>query len=253
MPVIANPQERNARAHEKRRALLRFLREEVYTAPEVAALVMRCQERAARQTIASMEKEGLVKRHDVKLMPRLPPVRIVAITSHGQGMAFDVNKGEEPSDRVFEVGRYNMVYLSHTLAIQQLRVHAEQSGVVKRWLPGEMLGAGKKGAKRPDAVVLTSSGKRVAVEIERSIKNRKRYLAILQGHLESIAQGKWNKAVWACPSSEVAARVEVLVKSARRTQINGIDTILTDQHFKNLSFVVYESFVPYLQSINQEE
>lgn len=250
MPIISNPVERIARASEKRRSLLRFLRDEVYTTPAVAALLMGCGERAARQTVASLEADGLVKRHEVKLMPDLPPVVLIGITDHGQGMAFDVDKGEEPSARTFEPGKYNLVYLSHALDIQRLRIYAERSGIVKRWLPGEMLGAGKKGAKRPDAVILTTSGKRVAVEVERSIKNRKRYLSVLQGHLEAIAPGKWNKAVWACPSAEIAARVEALVKSARRIQINGIDTALTDKHFQNLSFVVYESFVSYLESVN---
>lgn len=243
MAIITNPTERRERAADKRRALLRFLRDELYTTPSVAALVMQCGERAARQTVASMEKAGLVRRHIVPILPGLAPITIVAVTSHGQAMAFDPGAGESVSDRTFEVGRYSLVYLAHTLDIQRLRVQAVHSGRVSKWVPGEALGVGIKGVKRPDAVVLTSDKTRVAVEVERTIKNKKRYAGILASHLTAIRQGKWSRVVWTCPDRDTAARVAAILKSIKRVSVAGHDTLLTDAHFTPFLFVAYDEFV----------
>lgn len=250
MSIIKDAHERAARAQEKRLALLRFLREEVYTTPPVAALVMRCGERAAQQTVTALERAGLVRRHRFTFMPGLPPIVLIGITDHGQGMAFDPAAGEQPADRVFEPGRYSLAYLHHTTAIQRLRIVSEQSSVIKKWLPGEMLGAGKKHEKRPDAVLLTAGGARVAIEVERSLKSRKRYAAVLAGHLEAIQQKKWGRAVWVSPDQDFARRVRALVTSTRRARIAGIDTMLTDAHFMPLLFTDYDSFLTTIKEID---
>jgi len=245
MPVIQNPQERKQRAEQKRHDLLRFLRDELYTTPAVAGEVMQCGERAARQTIASMEKFNLVRRHVLQVLPGLPPITLVAITSHGQAMAFDVDT-EEVNDRIFEVGGYSLVYLSHKLDTQRLRLQAMQCGRVQKWLPGESLGKLTKNVKRPDAVLLTADKVRVAVEIERTIKNRKRYEGILSSHLTAIKQGKWNRVVWTSPDERISKRLQSLLKSIKRTQIAGIDTVLSEEHFKLLVFCTYTNFVDQL-------
>lgn len=243
MPVIQNPEERKQRAEQKRHALLRFLRDELYTTPAVAGEVMQCGERAARQTIASMEKFNLVRRHVLQVLPGLPPITLVAITSHGQAMTFNPDAGEEVNDRVFEVGGYSLVYLSHKLDTQRLRLQAMQSGRVTKWLPGETLGMLTKNVKRPDAVLLTADKVRVAVEIERTIKNKKRYAAILASHLTAIKQNKWNRVVWTSPDANISHRLEAILKCFKRCDIAGIDTVLTEQHFKPLAFCTYTNFI----------
>lgn len=242
MPVIKNHAERMARTAEKRHALLRFLRDELYTTPAVAGLVMGVAERAARSTITSMERADLVRRHIVTVVEGLPPVTLVAITSHGQAMAFNPET-ETVVDRLYEPGRYSLIHLSHRLDTQRLRIAALQSGRIHKWLPGEAMGANSKNIKRPDAVVLTVDKIRVAVEIERSIKNKKRYAGILSGHLTAIRQGKWQRAVWASPDVDTARRVEAILKSISRAQIAGVDTMLTAEHFKPLTFTTYQNLV----------
>ena len=173
MAIITNPAERAQRAEAKRVALLRFLRDELYTNQATASLVMGVGERAGRQTVAAMEAAGLVRRQAVAVLPGLPPVNLVSITPHGQAMAFDP-ASETVSDRTFEPGKYSLVHLAHRLDTQRLRVEAMQSGRVQKWVPGEALGKAAKNIKRPDALLLTVDKTRIAVEVERSIKNRKR-------------------------------------------------------------------------------
>ena len=71
MPLIKDHAERTERAAEKRHALLRFLRDELYTTPAVAGEVIGVGERGARQTVLQMEKLGLVRRHVLPVLPGL--------------------------------------------------------------------------------------------------------------------------------------------------------------------------------------
>ena len=241
MALIKDHAERQERAAEKRHALLRFLRDELYTTPPVAAEVIGVGERGARQTVLQMEKLGLVRRHVLPVLPGFPPVTLIAITSHGQAMAFDPET-EEVKERTFEVGKYSLVYLAHTLDIQRLRIQTMATGRVTRWVPGESLGATIKNTKRPDALLLLNNS-RVAVEVERTIKNRKRYVGIVASHLTAIKQGKWQKVVWTSPDESTRRRLEVIIKSIKHADIAGISTQLTPEHFSRLCFTTHEQFV----------
>lgn len=236
--IIQDPKARRERANAKRTALLRFLREELYTTPSMAGKVMGCGERAARQTIAAMEAEGSIKRHPVALAEGQRPICIIGITGHGQGLAF--NDGEACRAREFRPCDFSMLHLQHTIDMQKLRVASVD--ITAKWVPGGLLPKSKKGVKRPDAISVLLNGERVAIEVERSIKNPMRYREILAGHLLSIRQKNWDRVIWASPSAEISGRVERIFRSINRLKIGGIDTLLTPQDFAHLSFCEYKSF-----------
>lgn len=242
MPIIKDPRERAARAAEKRHLLLRFLREELYTTPKVAGMVMGVGERAARQTLAPMEVAGLIKRWPMQLFEGLQTVTIVGITTMGQVHAFDPAT-EKVIDRAFDPARFSVMFLQHTLDIQRLRIDAMARGCVKQWVNGDRLAAAKQGEKKPDAVCLTASSVRIAIEAERSIKSPKRYAAIVEGHLTAMHQGKWQRVVWTFPDVNTMKRVQAMVLSVNRVRIAGIDTLIDPaKHQANFRFCLYEAF-----------
>ncbi len=245
MPIISDPRERAARAQEKRHALLRFLREEIYTTPKVAGTVMGVGERAARQTIAPMESAGLVRRWPIQLFDGLQTITVVGITSLGQAHAFDPAT-EKVIDRAFDPARFSVMFLQHTLDIQRLRIKATGSGLVKQWVNGDRLAAVKQGEKKPDAVCLTAYGVRIAIEAERSIKSPKRYAAIVEGHLTAMHQGKWQRVVWVFPDANTMERVKAMVLGVSRVRIAGIDTLIDPSkhhgNHGNFRFCLYEMF-----------
>lgn len=248
--LIKDHAERAGRAAAKRHALLRFLRDELYTNQAVAGLVMGVGERAGRQTVAAMEAAGLVRRQAVAVLPGLPPVNLVAITSHGQAMAFDP-ASETVSDRTFEPGKYSLVHLAHRLDTQRLRVEAMASGCVQKWVAGESLGKMAKNTKRPDALLLTVDKVRVAIEVERTIKNRKRYAGILENHLtaikqNAIKQNRWSRVIWVSPDQQTAERLKAIFHSIKHVSIAGIDTQLCEAHWKCLAFTTYDDFANHL-------
>lgn len=242
MPIIKNHAQRFARAAEKRRLLLRFLREELYTTPKVAGTVMGVGERAARQTLAPMEAAGLIKRWPIQLFEGLQSITIVGITTLGQAHAFDPAT-EKVIDRAFDPSRFSVLFLQHTLDIQRLRIEATGSGLVKQWVNGDRLAAAKQGEKKPDAVCLTAGGLRIAIEAERSIKAPKRYAAIVEGHLTAMRQGKWARVVWTFPDANTMERVKAMVLGVNRVRIAGIDTLIDPaKHHANFRFCLYDVF-----------
>jgi DNA-binding MarR family transcriptional regulator len=242
MPIIKDPRERAARALEKRRALLRFLREELYTSPQVAAELLGVEARAARATVSALERDGLVKRHPIELGDGLSRFWVIGITPRGQSMAFDPAT-ENVIDRSFEPARFSLVTLKHTMAVQRARIQAVNTGKVKQWVSGDRLAAVKKGIKKPDAVCLTTSGQRIAVEVERSVKSPKAYRDVLTGHLTAMHQGKWSRVIWTCPDTTTRDRVQRLILGIKRLQIAGIDTRIDPSvHHANLAFTTYDMF-----------
>lgn len=245
MPIIKDPRERAARAAEKRHLLLRFLREELYTTPAVAAELLGVNLSAARATIAALDKAGLVKRHHIPLMPTLPPIVIVGITQRGQSMAFDP-ASERVIERSFEPARFSLIYLEHTLDTQRLRIQAARMGVTA-WVSGDRLAAVKKGVKKPDAVAIDLAGRRVAIEVERSVKGPKPYSDVLSGHLTAMHQNKWARVIWTSPDAQTRDRVRALVLGVTRAVIAGVDTKIDPaQHHKNLAFCTHDVFTTLL-------
>ncbi len=245
MPIIKDPRERMQRAEQKKTLLLRFLREELYTTPQVAAQVMGVAPRAARATVAALEASGFVKRHHIELVPSLPPLVLIGITPSGQSMAFDPAT-EAPIDRSFEPGRFSLNYLRHTLETQQLRIQASYAGITK-WVSGDRMAAVQKGVKKPDAVALDVRGQRVAIEVERSVKGPKSYADVLSGHLTAMHQNKWSRVVWSSPDTKTRDRVKTLILAVKRVRIAGIDTRIDPaKHHQNLAFCTHDVFTTLL-------
>lgn len=96
-----------------------------------------------------------------------PTALFYGITPHGLAL---VNETERP---YFELGRMNASYVPHHLATQTARLTAEAAGWTN-WQPGKILY--KTGLlKVPDALCVTLDHRKVAIEIERNIKTKKRY------------------------------------------------------------------------------
>lgn len=240
MPIITDPRARAARTAEKRDIILRFLRDELYTTSAVIALLLGCAERGTRATLAAMERDELIKRHNIRLMPQLPPVVIVGITAHGQGMAYNPEAGESIRLKHFEPARVDLKNLQHTTDTQRLRVVS--SGAWRQWVSTDRLTATLKGVKKPDAVCLTTSGERIAIECERNVKTRQRYEGFFAAHLMAMRHKKWSRVVIAAPTSDMTRRISDALSAIRTTSLAG-ERIKVDETARALFTVcAYDDF-----------
>ena len=222
MPVIKDPAERRARKEAKERALLRFLREEVWTDLQTAARVMGVQERAARQTIENLERVGWIIRHKLNIY-RGAGALLVGITERGQVEAADVEHGEQISSKVFQPSKLAAQYLQHTTDIHHHRLDAEAAHA-KAWVTADRLPKPDKKPlppgvkppapeKRPDALLVTASGRRVVLEVERNPKTPTRMKPVMVTHMKRLTGGKADAVIYSCPDARTAARCESVIRS----------------------------------------
>lgn len=239
--LIASAAGRACRRNEKQRALLRFLRQEIWSTSAILGQVMGLSARQAiHRSLTNFEREGLLKRHGVEQLGGV--LTLWGITAHGQGLAFDPGC-EQPVSAYFEPSKVSPSHVAHALALQQLRISAESAGWTG-WTNGDRLGAVKSGAKRPDAIVTAPSGYRVAIEIERHIKTKKRYESILASSLIAIRRGDFAVVAWICPDENLARRLAAIVRGINAVPIAGERIqVIPERHHARLAFARQETWL----------
>lgn len=232
MTLISNPAERAQKAGEKRAALLGFLRDETWSVADVLSLIAGLSSRqATHKTLMQLERDELIKRHSLPIAGRVS-LTVWGITPHGLAMSW--TDGEKYEERpYFEPSRLNISRVPHQIDLQQARITAESAGWAD-WVRGERLGF--KPLIRPDALVTSPKGTRVAIEVERTIKTRKRYQVVIRDHLTQIRQGEWQAVFYLTPDG-MAARLKNLFDSIEHVMIDGQRVNLEDSHRKRFKFL----------------
>jgi hypothetical protein len=240
MTLLA-PAERAERAAAKRTAALRFLRTNVYTAPEVLmALLSTSARQVIQRLMSSMQREDLIRSEQV-VMASGRQLTLYGITQRGQMLAADIQAGEAISDKVFEPGRVSYSVLQHTIDIQLLQIQAERAGW-RDWQLGDRLEKWSAGQGRPDVIATHPSGARWALECERTIKTRKRYAAILSDRLQAIRRGDVARVVWLTPTADEAIRLAHLIKSIPSVVAGGQSAVIDPaRHHVNIDFYPYDA------------
>lgn len=233
------PAERAARAEEKTRLVLRFLRQQVFSSESILARVMGVNTRqGAHRTLARMESEDYLRRAVIENPTGGRGLTLWGITPHGQ--AFAADDGEAVSGRYFEPGRVAYSTLAHTLDVQRVRLALESAGWTE-WQDGDTLGDMPKGGKRPDGVVRDPNGQRVAVEVERTLKTPKRYQDILAAYLQAIKRGDFDRVLWLSPTPAIAERVRRVLTGLRYVRVGGQQVAIDPaRHHAGLSFLSFQ-------------
>jgi hypothetical protein len=204
------PAERKARTNAKRTAILRHLRNEIYTTREAVQELLGVAPTPAKMTLAAMARDGLLTMAQVECPNGWRPY-LWGITPQGQAMAFDPAT-EQPAERVFEPGRVGLTVVRHTITIQLCRIKAERAGWTN-WQAGDRLAKWEKGQGRPDAIATSPSGERLALEIEHTLKTKKRMETVLWDRLRQIKVGNFERVCWLTDDEVRALRLETIVKS----------------------------------------
>jgi hypothetical protein len=221
-------EERQARAQAKKDTILGFLATgEVYTSVVVAAQVMAASPSAAERTLASLVRDGSLKRESHMVGSR--KMHLFGITPHGLAL---MDRFDHP---YFQLGRTNSSYIPHHLETQCARLAAEEAGWTD-WTPGKLLHS--QGLKKiPDAIATSPAGARVAIEIERHVKTPKRYEEIISAHLQSISKKLWREVHYLTPDG-LAMRVAKAFENVKSVPVNGDRIQLEHAHRER--FLFYE-------------
>jgi hypothetical protein len=227
-------EQRAERMKQKRRAILRFLRQEIWTDHKNLGQLLGVKPAATYRTIAALEKAHIVRVERVPIVGG--HISLIGITNHGQGMAVD--PGEAVFEKVFVPGRVSVTYLRHALDIQLLRVKAERAGW-SHWVNADRVEKWPKGQARPDAFVTDCSGTRIALEVERTIKSRKRYNQILNVWLQAIRRGDVQRVVWVSPTEPIRDRLRQIIQAITHVEVTGQKILIPRDRFQNVDFLTY--------------
>ncbi|MFM9913281.1 MAG: MobC family replication-relaxation protein [Methylophilaceae bacterium] len=241
--LIADATLRISRRHAKHYAVLRFLRQHLWSSQQILQDVMNLQSRqAAHKSLMQMRVEGLIQSHLYEALGG--NITLWGITAHGQAMAFNPHN-EEPYATYFEPSRVSEQTIRHQLDLQKLRVIAEKNGW-SEWLDGDRLGFLKIEIKRPDALVKDHNSMVIAIECERTFKTQKRYQQILVSYLRLLKSGQISKVVWVLPSKGMEERLRKIITGINSVSVAGqkiqIDPL---KHHVNLHFCAYSDWPHY--------
>ena len=243
--LILDPNVRKARKTDKQKAILRFLRQHIWSTQTILQEVMGLSSRqAAHKSLVNMEVLGHLKRHSYDSLGG--KVTVWGITHQGQAHAFEVGT-EVIISSYFEPNRVSEQTIRHELDLQRIRLIAESHGW-KNWQDGNRLVVQDKNLKRPDAITQSPSGQIVAIECERTFKSMKRYEQILIQYLRWLKTGSIHEVVWLTPTYDMSKRLQIMLTSIHEVRIQGQRVLIEPaRHHAHLHFCSYEKWPYYYE------
>lgn len=200
--------EQKERIARKRDTLLKFLAGEGFSSLPILAEVLQLGKPATCKTLQQLAKLGMVSSQDVPAGAGM--LKVYFLTAHGRAMAADPDQIDQDWKDV-EVSRISPSTIGHALDCQRLRLTLEASGWTG-WKTDRQLHAMQL-PKVPDGLATTPAGQLAAVEVERTIKTKKRYSAILAEYVLMLNSQKIHEIHYFSPVPGVAERVERIFKS----------------------------------------
>ena len=145
--------------------MLGWLAEQYGARADQLEVLMGCGPRTVQRTVARLRSAGLVRSE------RMIVGEPAWVTPTSAGMAV-CGSG-------FGVWRPRIGLLSHVAAVNDVRLHIQGRAPGTEWVPERVLAKERRaGEHLPDGVAITE-GRRVAIEVELTVKSRERVTAIL--------------------------------------------------------------------------
>lgn len=214
--LIHNPAERQKATDARMRALLNFLKEETWSDFSTLRKAMGFSSNThhpAYKILNRAIRAGYIIRHGHHGIR--PGIVLWGITM--QGLSRVVTADDPVFPGYFEPGKLRHGTLEHHLFNQRIRLALEEKGG-NHWCHGDRgtFAARFPGIRhRPDGVITLSNGAVIAVEAERTMKTRARYINIISSHLAAIDAGRWHYALYVTPDDTGRASLIRLFDSIR--------------------------------------
>lgn len=237
----------DTRKKEKEALILAFLKEEGFSTAKILGELIGLKHSATFDTLKRLEKEELLQ--EVKTTDEVGKgsPSLWGLTSTGAFLAT-----EEGAWSYFDPNRASEITMKHELAVQRVRVKAYNLGWSK-WIGGRTL---RKMAYKdrstwlriPDAFAVSPKGRKVALEVERTVKTYKRYPLIFSSYCQMLVDGTVQEIIYVCPNN-IAPGLGQYFSNIESMCINGEYLPVNDSFRKRFHFVTYEGWVTYAKDI----
>ena len=239
--LINSKAERDRIRADKQSKILSLLLEERFSTSAVFALLLDMTPNGVQRTLRRMEKAELIKSHTVDFELSAWNLKIWGLTPTGALLATDMN--EDP--KFFEVGRIKPLTIAHSLALQRVKVVALSFGWEQWESSSRMLKKANESRSEwiqvPDAVARSPKGRKVAIELERTVKTPKRYVEILANYAEMISMGVIDEVVYVCPE-QLTTRLERLFHRIEKIIFKGRVITVPENLLSRFYFISYEKW-----------
>lgn len=233
--LIFDYEKRQKRIEQKKQALLSWLADFAWTTPELAGRVMGLSTRAGiNKTLKRLVCEQLIKEASITLADNRS-LRIVGVTTNG--LLWCDNVPDATSRSTFDPKRVALSTVIHRLDVQRCRIAVRD--VCLQWTPESNLP--REIEYRPDAILKTGSRK-IALELERTSKTRKRYQKIVTQHLRQIQAGHYHEVHYVSTVPGFAIRLERLFGSISKLPVRGQQVLFSDDLRKRFRFFDFDKW-----------
>ena len=220
-------------------AILRYLFEETWTHIDIVrSRLDQISDEEIMVILTELSEVKLIRNVEVSFLKNSKD-EVWGITKPGIMMVQEVLGTEEPR-RALDKRTIKPISFNHHLDIQRLRVKAERCGW-HGWR--RMIGSESfigKSEKIPDAIAKRQDGARIAIEVERTIKSKRRYPGILASHLHARKNCKWDEIYYFCPDSQSKRRLERIFLEITEVKYFQNTVKITDEHFQPFGFYSYD-------------
>ncbi len=251
--LIHNVAERNEAANLRMETLLSFLKEETFSDFLTLKKVVGYKGKHNHAMYNLLNKAvamGFLSKHEYPVLTGKKSLWGITM----QGLARVLNADDPVFPAYFEPGRLKYWTLEHRLLNQRVRIALEEKGGTG-WLNGD------RGAfmtqypgvrHRPDGIITLSSGAIVAVETERSLKTRARYISIINSHLAASDAGRWHYAMYVMPDDKTRVSLGRLFDSIRMVMKNSVPVPFDAKNREMFLFrTIDELEAPHQQHLNE--
>lgn len=221
--LIHNVAKRNEAAKRRMRALLYFLKEETFSDFRTLKRVVGYKGKHNHSMYKLLNKAvamSLLIKHEYPVLTGKKSLWGITM----QGLATVVSANDKVFPAYFEPGKLKHRTLEHRLLNQRVRIALEEKGGTG-WLNGdrgEFIARYTGVRHRPDGIITLSSGAIVAVETERTMKTRARYISIINSHLAASDAGRWHYAMYVMPDDKTKESLLRLFGSIRTVMRNNV-------------------------------
>ena len=214
--LIHDPAERKKISEQRMLALLTFLKEETWSDFHTLRSVMgysRHSHHPAYIMLNRAVQAGYVIKYGSYRVR--PGIVLWGITM--QGLSQVVGPDDPVFPSYFEPSKLRYHTLEHHLFNQRIRLALEKKGG-QHWCHGDRGTFATRFPHvqhRPDGVITLSSGAVVAIEAERTLKTRARYITIISSHLAASDAGHWHYTMYVTPDDTFRASLVRLFDSIK--------------------------------------
>lgn len=231
------------RIEEKQNIVLGFLAQEVFSTSEILGQLLNLSRTATYKTLKLMEKRDLIRMYPIEYeLAQRGKQTIWGLTPKGALLATDLNDFQVD---FYEAGRIATSTMAHSIAIQRVKVTGLHKGWTD-WLSSRKLRqiATKdkmKWLQIPDALATSPHAKRIAFEIEKTIKTPKRYQVILSNYAKMFLDKTVDEVFYICPEN-IAKRLERLFSNIDKIIVDGKSYPLHENVLKRIRFLSFEEW-----------